>query len=90
VVLDLTRSTGSDRGIVAWKKLSTTKNPSEGINNVIKDMFEQSNINPQDVASVTIGTTHFINAVVEMDRSRLAKVAVIRLCGPFQGHPHWH
>ncbi|OAL00815.1 hypothetical protein IQ06DRAFT_316844 [Phaeosphaeriaceae sp. SRC1lsM3a] len=83
VVLDLTRSTGSDRGIVAWKKLSTTKNPSEGINNVIKDMFSQSNIDPTDVASVTIGTTHFINAVVEMDQSRLAKVAVIRLCGPF-------
>lgn len=83
VVLDLTRSAEPDRGIVAWKKSSTTKNPSDGINSVIKDMFEQSNIVPQDVASVTIGTTHFINAVVEMDQSRLAKVAVIRLCGPF-------
>lgn len=46
-------------------------------------MFSKANINPADVASVTIGTTHFINAVVEMDRARLAKVAVIRLCGPF-------
>jgi N-methylhydantoinase A/oxoprolinase/acetone carboxylase beta subunit len=46
-------------------------------------MFTQSNINPADVASVTIGTTHFINAVVEMDHSRLEKVAVLRLCGPF-------
>lgn len=46
-------------------------------------MFEQSSIDPQDVASVTLGTTHFINAVVEMDQSRLAKVGVIRLCGPF-------
>lgn len=26
---------------------------------------------------------HFINAVVEKDRNRLARVAVIRLCGPF-------
>lgn len=83
VVLDLTRSAEPDRGIIAWKKSSTTKNPSDGINNVIKDMFEQSSIIPQDIASVTIGTTHFINAVVEMDQSRLAKVAVIRLCGPF-------
>ena len=82
-MLDLTRSTESDRGIVAWKKSSTTKNPSDGINNVIKDMFDQSSIDPHDVASVTIGTTHFINAVIEMDQSRLAKVAVIRLCGPF-------
>lgn len=73
----------ADRGIVAWKKSSTTKNPSDGINKVIREMFEESNIDPHDVASVTIGTTHFINAVVEMDQSRLAKVAVIRLCGPF-------
>ena len=81
--MDPGNSSGPDKGIVAWKKSSTTKNPSDGINNVIKDMFESSQIDPQDVASVTIGTTHFINAVVEMDSSRLAKVAVIRLAGPF-------
>ncbi len=46
-------------------------------------MFEESKADPQDVASVTIGTTHFINAVVEGDHARLAKVAVVRLCGPF-------
>lgn len=46
-------------------------------------MFEKSRINPKDVASVTIGTTHFINAVVEQDRARLSKVAIFRLCGPF-------
>ncbi|KAI1073918.1 hypothetical protein F5B20DRAFT_565531 [Whalleya microplaca] len=83
VILDPTKSTGSDRGIVAWKKSSTTKNPSDGINNVIQEMFRESKVEPGDIASVTIGTTHFINAVVEMDKSRLSKVAVIRLCGPF-------
>ncbi|KAK8139057.1 hydantoin utilization protein A [Apiospora sp. TS-2023a] len=83
VILNPEESSNPDRGIVAWKKASTTKNPSDGIFNVIRDMFEQSSVDAQDVASVTIGTTHFINAVVEMDRSRLAKVAVIRLCGPF-------
>ena len=46
-------------------------------------MFEESKVNPEDVASVTIGTTHFINAVVEDDQARLARVAVVRLCGPF-------
>jgi N-methylhydantoinase A/oxoprolinase/acetone carboxylase beta subunit len=46
-------------------------------------MFEQSNVDPRQIASVTIGTTHFINSVVERDRTRLAKVGVIRLCGPF-------
>ncbi|KAK7951234.1 uncharacterized protein PG986_006962 [Apiospora aurea] len=83
VILNPEKSSDPDRGLVAWKKASTTKNPSDGIFNVIQEMFEQPNVDAQDVASVTIGTTHFINAVVEMDRSRLAKVAVIRLCGPF-------
>jgi len=46
-------------------------------------MFSKSQIDPKEVASVTIGTTHFINAVVERDAARLAKVAVIRLSGPF-------
>ncbi|KNG44734.1 hydantoinase protein [Stemphylium lycopersici] len=83
VILDLSQSSEPNKGIIAWKKLSTTANPSDGINDVIKDMFAQSNVNPNDVASVTIGTTHFINAVVEMNEARLAEVAVIRLCGPF-------
>ena len=32
-------------------------------------------------ARVSIGTTHFTNAVAERARARLARVAVIRLCG---------
>jgi N-methylhydantoinase A/oxoprolinase/acetone carboxylase beta subunit len=83
VILDPTRSSEPDRGIIAWNKSSTTGNPSDGINNAITAMFEKSKIDPGDVASVTIGTTHFINAVVEQDQARLAKVAIVRLCGPF-------
>ncbi|PTB49131.1 hypothetical protein M431DRAFT_545602 [Trichoderma harzianum CBS 226.95] len=49
-------------------------------------MFAAANINPNDVASVTIGTTHFVNAVMERDANRLSKVAVIRLSGPFGKH----
>ncbi|KAK0658398.1 Hydantoin utilization protein A [Lasiodiplodia hormozganensis] len=49
-------------------------------------MFEQSEIKPHEVASVTIGTTHFVNAVVERDAARLSRVAVIRLSGPFGKH----
>lgn len=32
---------------------------------------------------MNIGTTHFINAVVQADPSKLSRVAVLRLCGPF-------
>jgi N-methylhydantoinase A/oxoprolinase/acetone carboxylase beta subunit len=83
VILDLARSSDTDKGIIAWHKTSTTKNPNDGINNVIKTMFEQSNVDPRQIASVTVGTTHFINSVVERDRTRLAKIGVVRLCGPF-------
>lgn len=83
VILDLSRCSEPDGGIIAWKKLSTTANPSDGIKDVIKEMFGQSEVDPNDVASVTIGTTHSINAVVEMNESRLAEVAVVRLCDPF-------
>ncbi|KAE8450802.1 hypothetical protein EG329_005715 [Mollisiaceae sp. DMI_Dod_QoI] len=83
VILDPSRSSEPGRGIIAWHKASTTGNPSDGINNAITAMFSESKIDPNEVASVTIGTTHFINAVVEQDRARLAKVAIIRLCGPF-------
>jgi len=49
-------------------------------------MFKSANIDPSSVASVTIGTTHFVNAVITRDRLRLDRVAVIRLCGAFSKH----
>jgi N-methylhydantoinase A/oxoprolinase/acetone carboxylase beta subunit len=86
VVLDRARSSDADKGMIAWNKTSTTKNPNDGINNVIKTMFEQSDIGPQQIASMTIGTTHFRDSVVERDRTRLSKVGATRLCGvvPFK------
>ncbi|KAI1336904.1 DUF917-domain-containing protein [Xylariaceae sp. FL0016] len=86
VILDPSRAADPDRGIVAWHKAPTTTNPSEGINDAITTMFEAASVTPDRVASVTIGTTHFVNAVVERDAARLSKVAVMRLCGPFSKH----
>ncbi len=86
VVLDPSRASEPERGVIAWHKAPTTTNPSLGINDAITAMFRAANIEPDQVASVTIGTTHFVNAVIERDVSRLSKVAVIRLCGPFSKH----
>ncbi|KAK7453100.1 hypothetical protein CaCOL14_005055 [Colletotrichum acutatum] len=83
VILDPTSSSSSPLGILATQKTPTTPNPSTGIITAISHMFSTSNIPPSRIASVTIGTTHFINAVIEQDATRLAPVAVIRLCGPF-------
>lgn len=86
VLIDPLETSRPDRGIIAWHKEPTTTNPSIGINNALTTMLSSASISPQEVASVTIGTTHFVNAVVERDAARLSRVAVIRLCGPFSKH----
>lgn len=50
---------------------------------MIENVLSKSAVDRRDVLSVAIGTTHFVNAVVEADARRLSKVAVVRLCGPF-------
>lgn len=49
-------------------------------------MFKSASVVPSSIASVTIGTTHFVNAVVTRDSTRLSKVAILRLSGPFSKH----
>ncbi|KAH8167249.1 hypothetical protein CIB48_g1006 [Xylaria polymorpha] len=86
VILDPFQASTPGKGIIAWHKAPTTPNPSVGINDAITTMFKSAGVDPDRVGSVTIGTTHFVNAVVERDPTRLAKVAVVRLCGPFSQH----
>ncbi|KAK7058791.1 hypothetical protein VNI00_001415 [Paramarasmius palmivorus] len=71
------------RGVVAFHKHPTTPNVTDGIELAVKTILDQSGIKKEDVLSLTIGTTHFINAVVQSDSSRLSKVAVIRLAAPY-------
>ncbi|KAK6202509.1 uncharacterized protein RJT21DRAFT_118560 [Scheffersomyces amazonensis] len=84
VLLDPTKSKESNRGVLAWNKSNTTSDVSNGIESAIKSLFEQvPNVKKEEILAVTIGTTHFINAVIEKDKARLDKVAVLRLCGPY-------
>lgn len=83
VIIDITQASSPEKAIIAWHKSPTTPNPSDGISNAITTMLRESAIEVDDVKSVTIGTTHFINAVVERDATRLSKVAVIRLSGSY-------
>ncbi|KAF2261868.1 hypothetical protein CC78DRAFT_521148 [Lojkania enalia] len=86
VIIDPIRSGEVDRGIIAWHKAPTTTDPSHGIADAITTMFKSASVDPTTIASVTIGTTHFVNAVVTRDTSRLSRVAVLRLSGPFGKH----
>lgn len=82
-ILDVTALDSPSRGVLASSKSPTTVDITSGIYNVIEDVLAKSNIPRSEVLSVTIGTTHFVNAVVEADERRLSKVAVVRLCGPY-------
>lgn len=84
VLIDPLLISNPDEGVISWNKAVTTKNISDGIQEGITSLFKsRPDVKKEEVASVTIGTTHFINALIEQDESRLANVAVLRLCGPY-------
>lgn len=78
-----------ERGVLAFKKTPTTPDATSGIETAVRAVLQSpaeragGTINPERIASVTVGTTHFINSVVERDLRRLQKVAVIRLSRSF-------
>ncbi|KAG9232628.1 hypothetical protein BJ875DRAFT_466290 [Amylocarpus encephaloides] len=84
----------ASRGVIASSKTPTTPDITSGITGAISAVLEKSKVEKSSILSVTIGTTHFVNAVVEADERRLSKVAVVRLCGlstrqvpPFSDYP---
>lgn len=73
-----------DRGVLTYKKTPTTPDATSGIETAVRAVLTAGQgINPARIASVTVGTTHFINSVVERDARRLRKVAVLRLSRSF-------
>ncbi|KAJ5980235.1 hypothetical protein N7481_007533 [Penicillium waksmanii] len=82
-IVDIAATASVSRGVCASSKTPTTTDVTSGIYTAIEDVLSKSKVDRKDVLSVAIGTTHFVNAVVEADARRLSKVAVIRLCGPF-------
>ncbi|RSL69855.1 hypothetical protein CEP53_002072 [Fusarium sp. AF-6] len=70
--------------ILGSAKIPTTSDTSHGINEALKEVIGGlSQKARDDIIAVNIGTTHFINAVVEKDARKLAKIAVLRLSGPY-------
>ncbi|OJD12468.1 hypothetical protein AJ78_06939 [Emergomyces pasteurianus Ep9510] len=77
VLLD-TKDAGS-KAIIAWNKSPTAANVTLGVQKTLEELLRRAPNNEKNIAAVTIGTTHFLNAILEHDASRLEKVAVIRL-----------
>ncbi|OAP63751.1 hypothetical protein AYL99_02978 [Fonsecaea erecta] len=82
-ILDINALDTDSRGVLATCKTSTTSHVTLGIQDAVREVLARSNIDRSKVLNVAIGTTHFVNAVVENDARRLDRVAVIRLCGPY-------
>ncbi|BEJ14153.1 hypothetical protein CspHIS471_0313270 [Cutaneotrichosporon sp. HIS471] len=81
VVLDLTP--GCPHPVLATYKAPTTPNVAEGIQAAIAATLQKSNVDKTRIQAVAIGTTSFVNSLIERDVAKLDRVAVIRLCGPF-------
>ncbi|KAI0938669.1 hypothetical protein AcV5_000296 [Taiwanofungus camphoratus] len=83
VLIDVSRIHEPTRGVLAHFKAPTTPNVSDGIEAAVREVLNIAAVSPVEISSLSIGTTAFINAVLEADSRRLAKVAIIRLCGPY-------
>jgi len=81
-ILNIQELDSETRGVLVSSKRPTTVDITSGIIAVVEDVLSKSQVPKDQVLSVTIGTTHFVNAVVEADARRLSRVAVVRLCGP--------
>ncbi|KXT17606.1 hypothetical protein AC579_10129 [Pseudocercospora musae] len=84
VILNPEEADEPHRGIRSAFKTPTTKDVTEGITKAINGAMSQcEGLSQESISAVMIGTTHFINAVVQADSSSLRQVAVLRICGPY-------
>ncbi len=61
--------------MVATVKTVTSADVFSGMVHAVQQM-----INNTEITAIMVGTTHFINALLQ--RQELAKVCIIRICGP--------
>ena len=65
--------------VLATVKVATSADVTSGVAGAIRAALEATQIPTGQVGGVMIGTTHFLNAVVE--GRRLSRVGALRLCG---------
>lgn len=84
VIIDTRIADSREKSVTAAAK-TTTSFPSvtDGIEGAVRAVLEESGIDRQRIASLAIGTTHFLNAIVERSERHLSRVAVVRLSKSF-------
>ncbi|ORY30778.1 putative hydantoinase [Naematelia encephala] len=81
VILDLTP--GSSQPVLSSCKAPTTPDVTLGIQMAVQGCLKKASIDKSRLQAVAIGTTSFVNSLIERNAKKLERVAVIRLCGPF-------
>ncbi len=66
--------------VVAWTKQATTGDVASGVAAAVEAVLAQAGVRHDTVSRITIGTTHFANALVE--RKALEPVGILRLASP--------
>jgi hypothetical protein len=54
-----------------------------GIQNAVAATLEKAKVDKSRIQAIAIGTTSFVNSLIERNAEKLERVAVIRLCGPY-------
>jgi len=93
-ILDLSPTTSTP--VLSSHKSPTTPDVTSGIHSAVEAALSKTSITEKSkIQAVVIGTTSFVNSLIERDESKLEKVAVIRLCGiwtrlspPFVSFPY--
>ncbi|KAK5128089.1 hypothetical protein LTR85_005206 [Meristemomyces frigidus] len=84
VILNPEEADKPQRGIRSAFKTPTTPDVTYGIAKAIEGAISGcTDVSRGSISAVMIGTTHFINAIVQADADSLRKVAVFRICGPY-------
>jgi N-methylhydantoinase A/oxoprolinase/acetone carboxylase beta subunit len=81
VILDLTP--GAPTPVLASHKATTTADVTLGIQNAVAATLEKAKVDKSRIQAIAIGTTSFVNSLIERNAEKLERVAVIRLCGPY-------
>jgi len=77
VLLDASQT--GNKAVLASYKAATTSNVTLSVQETLRVLLDQSTVDRAEISALAIGTTHFINALIERDSSRVEKVAVLRL-----------
>ncbi|KAI9730556.1 MAG: hypothetical protein M1834_005797 [Cirrosporium novae-zelandiae] len=87
-ILDTGSISTPSRGVLASCKTPTTPDVTSGIKEVVHRVLDKSGVDRGHVLSIAIGTTHFVNAIVEADARLLNKVAVMLNLTPLKIPPY--